>query len=201
MPDASCVPRRSTGSGSECDAPRVAVEPDVLSQVARERGRRQNIRHPTRRRVIVGAVAGCAAQRSTCRGGRRTDAGAAGNNGRHFSLLKSDRTHFRIHEKWRLSGRIGQQASLNALPHGNRREQRAGFPAAKGEDSAQRPRVRSTIRPHSYGHVTAASPRPLIRGGSGAPAGVLPTGGRCLAGNRSNFAQTPWPSLGRALIV
>ncbi len=52
----------------------------------------------------MGAVAGCAVQRSTCRGGRRTDAGAAGNNGRHFSLLKSDRTHFRIHEKWRLSG-------------------------------------------------------------------------------------------------
>ena len=102
--------RRSTGSGSECDAPRVAVEPDVLSQVARERGRRQNIRHPTRRRVIVGAGAGCAVQRSTCRGGRRTDAGAAGNNGRHFSLLKSDRTHFRIHEKWRLSGKLSQRA-------------------------------------------------------------------------------------------
>ena len=43
---------------SECDDPRVAVGPAVLSEVARERGRRQNRRHPTRRKVIVEARAG-----------------------------------------------------------------------------------------------------------------------------------------------
>jgi hypothetical protein len=46
------------------DDPRVAGGPGVLSEVARQRGRRQNTRQPNRRRVIVGAVARGEAQRS-----------------------------------------------------------------------------------------------------------------------------------------
>ena len=69
---------RGSGSGRAMyDDPRVAVGPLVLSESKRERRRRQNEGHPTRRQVICGSPC-WSAQRSEGRkrGGRRTNAGS-----------------------------------------------------------------------------------------------------------------------------
>ena len=69
---------RGSGSGRAMyDDPRVAVGPLVLSESERERRRRHNEGHPTRRQVICGSPC-WSAQRSGVRkrGGRRTNAGS-----------------------------------------------------------------------------------------------------------------------------
>ncbi len=74
--------KRGSGSGRAVyDDPRVAVGPLVLAESERERRRRQNKRHSTRRRVSVGASAGV---RSGAQYAGEADAGrtraAAGNH-------------------------------------------------------------------------------------------------------------------------
>jgi hypothetical protein len=74
-------------SEARCEKPRLAGGSDVLSESARERGRRQNVRQPNRRMPVWELW--CAASGAR-RSERRAKAGAEGINRRQFIAPEGD---------------------------------------------------------------------------------------------------------------